>query len=261
MKFLRSRLSYANVVSTIALVLVLGGATAIAANQLPKNSVGSAQLKPNAVTPAKIKPGAVASDEIAKGAIGAAELGGKSVSTDKLADGAVTGAKIAAGSVTADKLASAVLPISGIVQRVKGTASVPFPGLKGPSVAYPLDNPTFTQSAGEDDQYIGAFQVTFAASCQGRRSATATLFIDAGKESPGLGNDMVAQGSIESETVGEETRVVQFRPFEPFGHGTTSAAPTSSTPHTFSVKLVNSTCTTGSGVTATGAQIDVIGTR
>jgi hypothetical protein len=208
-------------------------------------------LKSNAVTPAKIKTDAVTSDDLASG----------SVSTGELADGAVTGAKIAARSVTADKLAPSVLPISGIVQRVKGTASVAFPGLKGPSVAYPLENPTFTQSAGEDDQYIGAFQVTFAASCQGRRSATAQLLIDAGKESPGLGNDFVAQNTIESETVGEETRIVQFLPVGAFGHGLTSAAPTSSTPHTFSMKLVNSTCTTGSGVTATGAQIDVIGTR
>jgi hypothetical protein len=45
--------------SSIAVFLVLGGAAAFAATQLPKNSVGSKQLKKNAVTTAKIKKGAV----------------------------------------------------------------------------------------------------------------------------------------------------------------------------------------------------------
>jgi hypothetical protein len=39
--------------STIAVVLALGGATAFAASQLAKNSVGAKQLKKNAVTGVK----------------------------------------------------------------------------------------------------------------------------------------------------------------------------------------------------------------
>ena len=46
MKQIRKRLTYANVMSSIAVFLVLGGA-AVAATQLPKNSVGSKQLKKN----------------------------------------------------------------------------------------------------------------------------------------------------------------------------------------------------------------------
>lgn len=48
------RLSYANVVSTLCLFLLLGGGAAFAATQLPKNSVGAKQIKKGAVTPAKI---------------------------------------------------------------------------------------------------------------------------------------------------------------------------------------------------------------
>src|SRR6476659_3594793 len=53
-----SQLSYANVVSTICLFVVLGG-TAYAATALPNNSVGSAQLKANAVTSEKVRDGAL----------------------------------------------------------------------------------------------------------------------------------------------------------------------------------------------------------
>jgi hypothetical protein len=79
LKHSRKRLTYANVISSIALFLVLGGATAIAANQLGKNSVGSKQLKKNSVTTAKIKRNAV--------------------TTAKIRNGAVTGAKINLGSL------------------------------------------------------------------------------------------------------------------------------------------------------------------
>lgn len=55
MKQLRERLSYANTMSTIAVFLVLSGASAFAATQLGKNSVGTKQIKNGAVSGAKIK--------------------------------------------------------------------------------------------------------------------------------------------------------------------------------------------------------------
>jgi hypothetical protein len=50
---LRAGLTYANVLSTLALFVALGGAS-YAAVTLPRNSVGAAQLRPNAVTAAKL---------------------------------------------------------------------------------------------------------------------------------------------------------------------------------------------------------------
>lgn len=50
---IRGRLTYANVIATIALFIALGGAS-YAAIKLPKNSVGAKQLKKGAVTPAKL---------------------------------------------------------------------------------------------------------------------------------------------------------------------------------------------------------------
>jgi hypothetical protein len=56
-KRFRARLTYSNVVSTLCLFLLVGGGTAYAATQLPRNSVGSAQLRKGAVTPTKLSGG------------------------------------------------------------------------------------------------------------------------------------------------------------------------------------------------------------
>ncbi len=50
MKSVRKRLTYANVMSSIAVFLVLAGGTAFAASQLGKESVGTKQLKKEAVS-------------------------------------------------------------------------------------------------------------------------------------------------------------------------------------------------------------------
>jgi hypothetical protein len=105
MKQIRKRLTYANVMSSIAVFLVLGGATAFAAAQLGKNTVGVNQLKKNAVNAAKIKNNAVTSAKIANGSVITAKLADGSVVTAKIIDGAVTTGKIANNAVTTAKLA------------------------------------------------------------------------------------------------------------------------------------------------------------
>src|SRR3954464_4254616 len=54
MRSLWSKLTYANVMSTIAVFLALGG-VGYAVSQLPKNSVGPRQIKKNAVSSSKVK--------------------------------------------------------------------------------------------------------------------------------------------------------------------------------------------------------------
>jgi hypothetical protein len=54
MKRLRPKITYANAVATLALVLVVGGGSAYAATHLRKESVGARQLRRGAVTPVKL---------------------------------------------------------------------------------------------------------------------------------------------------------------------------------------------------------------
>ena len=116
MKKIQKRLTYANVMSSLAVFLVLGGATAFAASNLGKNSVGSKQLKKNAVTAAKIKNNAVTTPKLKDGSVtaqklaaGAVTIGAGSINNAQLADGAVTGNKIAGGTVTRSNLAEGTL--------------------------------------------------------------------------------------------------------------------------------------------------------
>lgn len=99
MRRIRKRITYANVMSTIAVFLTIGGATAFAASQLGKNTVGKKQLKSNAVTTAKIKKEAVTSAKIKKNAVSGAKIANGAVTGDKIAGGAVGAAQLAANSV------------------------------------------------------------------------------------------------------------------------------------------------------------------
>jgi hypothetical protein len=85
---MRARLSYANVMATIAVFLALGG-TSVAAVQLARNSVGAKQIKRDAVRAAELRAGAVRSAEVR--------------------DGALTGADVRDGSLTAADLAAGLL--------------------------------------------------------------------------------------------------------------------------------------------------------
>ncbi len=86
MRFVRSRLTFANVVALLALFVALGGSAY--AIHLGKNAVKTKNIKNGAVKEAK------------------------------LANGAVTEAKLATGAVTASKLAAGVVKTPSVVVRV-----------------------------------------------------------------------------------------------------------------------------------------------
>lgn len=83
MMSVRKRLTYANVMSSIAVFLVVAGGTAFAATQLEKESVGTKQLKKEAVSLAKIN---AAAKSALKGATGPAGPAGAAGAQGKQGD-------------------------------------------------------------------------------------------------------------------------------------------------------------------------------
>jgi hypothetical protein len=107
--------------SSIAVFLMLGGATAFAAtkvgaNEIKANSIKTGKIVKEAVTAGKLKNGAVIEGKIADGA----------VTTNKLADSAVTTGKIASDAVTGDKVKESSLgevPLAASAKKVTGGAA------------------------------------------------------------------------------------------------------------------------------------------
>jgi hypothetical protein len=136
----KPRITYANVVSTLALCLALGGVS-YAAVKLPKNSVVSSTIKngqvknkdlgKNAVTSAKLKDGSVADADLGTNLSGA-KLADGSVAGGKLGSG-IDGGKLADGSVGAAKLAAGVTtPADGSITSAKiADGTVGFNDLSG----------------------------------------------------------------------------------------------------------------------------------
>lgn len=126
MKKLGGTLTYANVVSTICLFLLLGGGAAFAASKLAKNSVGSKQLKAKAVTSAKLKNGAVTAAKLANGAVTNPKLADGAVDGNKVADSSLTGADISQSTLTSVKASN----VYGLALRGDDefcTPATPFP--------------------------------------------------------------------------------------------------------------------------------------
>jgi len=96
---LRSHLTFANVISVVALVFALGGTSAYAANtifsaDIVDGEVKTADLAASAVTNGKLADSAVGTGKIIDGTITGADLHDGAVNSDKVADNALTGQDI-----------------------------------------------------------------------------------------------------------------------------------------------------------------------
>lgn len=140
MKQIRQRLTYANVMSSLAVFLILGGATAFAATK-----IGANQLKANSVKTGKIVKEAVTTSKLKNG----------SVSTSKLANDAVTGEKANESSFGQVPSAANALSLGGKAAseysirhfaKVNGTAANPTLAAGSPGVSV-LSNRPFTGAA------------------------------------------------------------------------------------------------------------------
>jgi hypothetical protein len=119
--WIRSKLTYSNVIASLALFVALGG---VAVAALPQNSVGTKQLKKNAVTAVKIKKGSVNSAKIAHGAVVSGKIAGNSISSGALQNGSVIAAKLAKNSVTNAAISNGVVGTNKLGNAVVTTAKL-----------------------------------------------------------------------------------------------------------------------------------------
>jgi hypothetical protein len=111
LKQIRRHITYANVMSSIAVFLILGGATAFAAvqkigaNEIKANSIKTGKIVKEAVTAGKIKNLAVIEAKLGEGAVTASKIGKEAVTTEKIAKDAVTTEKLNTNAVTNGKIA------------------------------------------------------------------------------------------------------------------------------------------------------------
>jgi hypothetical protein len=129
----RRRLTYANVVSTLALFLALSGGLAWAAHKITSKQIGK---------------GAVKTKNLAKNAVRAKNLAKNAVTTSKLQANAVTNAKLADGSVNLAKLAAG----TNVVATATGGAVAanqkgPVPLLSSPLTLTPVAGQPLTVNA------------------------------------------------------------------------------------------------------------------
>jgi hypothetical protein len=245
MQAIARRLTYANVVSTLALFLVLAGGAAYAA-RVPRKSVGPRQLKANAVTTAKIKANAVTTRKIKRNAVASAKIKNGAIETEKIAD----------GSVSLNDLNSSTMPFSRVVDRARGSSAL---AVIEAFRAYPLGEAAFTQAPNENDTFIGALDITFSAECEAPRTATAYLLLDAADPTNPQDADRVAAGTVEDKAgVGALGRRIELGSFA--GVTPSRFEPGSPKSHRLSL-VVSGKCESGSGITANFGGANVIATK
>jgi hypothetical protein len=108
MDAVRRRLTYANVIATLAMFLALSGGVVWAAGK-----VGAGRLKPNSVTAGKIKRNAVTAAKIRSNAVTATKVKDGAIGFAKLATGTSVVATASGGPVDAASPSPVTVPLTG----------------------------------------------------------------------------------------------------------------------------------------------------
>jgi hypothetical protein len=174
-KQIRKRLTYANVMSSIAVFLILGGATAIAASK-----IGTSQLKASAVTTGKIKKEAVTTSKIKKEAVTGAKIKLSTVGKVPSAGTADNAEKLggAAPSTYEGKVAWALIAADGtVIQQSGGISAVRngSPGFGTYNVKFPNDVSNMALSVTLSDKDAAFGGAPIVSPCSGPGEVGASL--------------------------------------------------------------------------------------
>lgn len=238
------RPDHSTVVAYLALFLVLATGAAYAAatigsGDVINGSLKSADLKNNAgVKGVDVRNNNLTGSDFGGG--NAASIGGADVG-----DNALGGGQLNEGSLAASR----------VVARLGGIVGQPVPNA-GPALV-PFLNNTYTQAAGEPNEFVGGGQVTFPVGCTQPRSATVYLLLD----SPLLTADqLLGLASVGDNGAGTVSRRFSFAPLSGAGYPMALTSPAAAAPRTLFLQA-DANCNAGSGVTLDTAIVDVVGHR
>jgi hypothetical protein len=182
----RPRLTYANVVSTLALFLALGGGAAYAAGKIHSDDIAG-----KAVKSANIAPGAVHTSKVSKRAITTGKLAVGAVRSNQIADGVVSSRQIGNGVVAPSNLQ---FPVFYAASPTGGSAPV----TDGPS-SYPIGDNTWTQNPGQIEVVFGSAAATLA--YDGSGSGSCRVFFEVTLNGQQVGGGEVSTESTSLKTV------------------------------------------------------------
>ncbi len=207
----RPRLTYANIVSTLALFLALGGSAAFAASK-----IHSGDIAHNAVKSINLAPGSVRTSEIVKRAVTSGKLALGAVRSNQIAAGAVDTERIGNGAVGSKQIGDAAVAPSNLQFPVFYAASPSggsVPITNGPD-PYPISNDTWTQNPGEIEVVFGGATATLA--YDGSGSGSCRVFFEVnlnGKQVGGgeLSTESTALQQIE-QSIGAQPQIDPLHP-------------------------------------------------
>jgi len=182
----KHRLSYANVASTIAVFLALGGGVAYAANEIRSGDIA---------------PGAVRTSDIHKRAVTSGKLAVGAVRSNQIADGSVGSRQIGASAVAPSNLE---FPVFIAATPSGGSAPV----TSGPD-PYPVANGSWAQGPGQIQVLFGAAAATLAYDDSG--SGSCQVFFEISLNGRQVGGGQLSTGSTSptriEQSIGAEPQI------------------------------------------------------
>jgi len=207
----KPRLTYANIVSTLALFLALGGGAAYAASKvssgdLAPGAVHTSDVFKRAITSGKLAVGAVRSNQVVDGAIGSKQLADGAIGAKQIANAAIGSKQIGAAAVAPSNLE---FPVFYAASPKGGSAPV----TEGPD-PYPLSDSTWVQNPGQIEVIFGAATAVLA--YDGSGSGSCQLFFEINLNGQQVGGGQLSTDSTTLEpveqTVGAQPQIDPVAP-------------------------------------------------
>ena len=182
LRTVRERATYSNLVSTLALFLVLTGGVAWA---IERNAIKSKHIKDGAVQASDIQDGAIGPAKVADGAIGHAKIAERAVGAAKIDDGAIGAAKIVDDAVGPGAIADEAVGTGEIADGAIGASDVADDAL----TAADIDESTLPAGGG-----------VFAGTARSLVDGPGQTFFPTGRhDPPDAGSDVFAVAPVDLE--------------------------------------------------------------